>query len=53
MEQTSLKRTLIYDLMARGEFPHSRKLTANRVGWVEAEVNAWLAERAGLAGEAA
>jgi prophage regulatory protein len=53
MERTSLKRTIIYDLMSRGEFPRSRKLTANRVGWVEAEVLDWCAERAGIVEEAA
>ena len=32
-------------LEARGQFPKRVRLGANRVGWVEREVNAWIEDR--------
>lgn len=42
---TGLSKAKVYALQSRGEFPHSVQLTAGRVAWVEAEVQAWLAAR--------
>lgn len=44
MDRTSLSRTSIYRLMARGEFPASVPL-GGRVSWVEAEVQSWIEAR--------
>ncbi len=44
IELTSLSRTTIYRLQARGAFPASVPL-GGRVAWVEAEVEAWCLER--------
>ena len=45
IEVTGLGKTKIYDLQAAGEFPMRVQITANTVGWVEEEVQAWLARR--------
>lgn len=45
LARTSLSQSTLYDEMAAGRFPRSRKLTRNRVGWVESEVNGWCADR--------
>ncbi|HJS89758.1 MAG TPA: AlpA family transcriptional regulator [Steroidobacteraceae bacterium] len=45
MEMTGLRKTKIYELHAEGAFPRRVKITAHSVGWVEAEVQAWLAQR--------
>ena len=43
IERTQLGKTTIYALQKSGRFPHSVMLTANSVRWIEAEVEAWLA----------
>lgn len=43
--RTGLSRVTIWRLERRGEFPARRQLSANRVGWVEAEVERWIATR--------
>lgn len=43
-----LGRAMIYRLQARGSFPQSVKITEHAVGWIDTEVQAWLAQRAGL-----
>jgi prophage regulatory protein len=45
MEMTGLRKTKIYELHAEGAFPRRVRITAGSVGWVEAEVQAWLALR--------
>jgi prophage regulatory protein len=43
--RTGLSRSTIYNYIAAGLFPRSRKLGLRRVGWLETEINAWIAER--------
>jgi prophage regulatory protein len=43
--RTGLGRTAIYFLMAEGKFPAPIRLTEKSVGWLEAEVAAWIAAR--------
>jgi prophage regulatory protein len=45
IERTGLKKTKIYELQSEGEFPMRVKITAHAVGWIEHEVQGWLAER--------
>ena len=45
IERTGLKKTKIYELQSEGQFPMRVKITAHAVGWVEHEVQAWLAGR--------
>ena len=40
-----LSRATIYELMSRGKFPQSIKLTEKSVGWLLSEVNEWLDKR--------
>lgn len=42
---TGLQKTVIYALQATGEFPMRIRLTPRSVGWVEEEVQLWLAQR--------
>ena len=42
---TGLSKAKVYELQSRGDFPSRVQLTAGRVAWVEAEVQAWLAAR--------
>ena len=43
--RTGLKRSAIYEAMATGDFPRQVPLGARAVGWLESEVEAWLAAR--------
>ena len=45
IDMTGLGKTKIYELQAGGAFPMRVKITAHSVGWIEDEVQAWLAER--------
>lgn len=45
MDMTGLRRTKIYELQATGGFPMRVQITDHSVGWVEEEVQAWLARR--------
>jgi len=42
---TGLGRAMIYRLQAEQRFPKSVKITEHAVGWIESEVQTWLAER--------
>ncbi len=42
---TGLGRAMIYRLQAQGRFPRAVKITEHAVGWVEHEVQDWLAKR--------
>ena len=42
---TGLSKTRVYVLQAQGDFPLRIQLSPRRVGWVEAEVQGWLAAR--------
>lgn len=43
---TGLKRAMIYRLQASNTFPQSVKITDHAVGWIDAEVQAWVEQRA-------
>jgi prophage regulatory protein len=45
IDMTGLGKTKIYELQAGGAFPMRVKITAHSVGWIEDEVQAWLARR--------
>jgi prophage regulatory protein len=45
MRRIGLSRASIYTAMARHEFPAAIALTARGVGWIEDEVDSWLASR--------
>jgi prophage regulatory protein len=44
-EITGLCRSLVYQLESVGAFPKRVRLTRRTVGWIEGEVQAWLAQR--------
>ena len=43
--KTGLKKSMVYDLMSRGEFPKSIKIGERAVAWIESEVDAINAAR--------
>lgn len=43
--QTGLSRSKIYDLVAREEFPRPVKIGVRAVGWVEADIAAWINQK--------
>jgi len=44
-EVTGLGRSLIYQLQSQNLFPQSIKIGIRAVGWVESEVQQWIAKR--------
>ncbi len=44
--RTGLSRSQIYLLIQRGQFPAQIPLGPNSAGWLESEVDAWIADRA-------
>lgn len=53
LRRTTLGKTCLYQLMEAGAFPRPARLGLRRVAWVEAEVEAWLAERVAARGRGA
>lgn len=45
MERTGLSRSTIYVRLAEGRFPQPVRLGGRAVGWIEAEIEEWVAER--------
>jgi predicted DNA-binding transcriptional regulator AlpA len=43
--RTGLSRTTIWRLERRGAFPPRRQLSSIAVGWIEAEIEDWIASR--------
>jgi prophage regulatory protein len=46
VRRTCLSKRTIYRLEAAGRFPCGRKLGLRAVGWLESEINAWIADLA-------
>ena len=44
-ERIGLSRPTIWRLEKAGQFPKRRRLTANAVGWIEADVEEWVRSR--------
>lgn len=45
VDRTGIGLRTMYKLIEVGKFPHPVQLSARRVGWVEDEVEAWMAEK--------
>lgn len=45
LQKSGLKRSQLYELQREGKFPHSIALGARAVGWLESEIEAWIAAR--------
>ena len=43
--KTTLSRSSIYDMIAKGEFPKPVKISGRRVAWLEATIDAWIQSR--------
>jgi prophage regulatory protein len=44
--RTRLSKPTIYKLIRQGDFPRQLRLCANKVAWLEREVEEWVAARA-------
>ncbi len=49
IQKISLSQSTIYAMITKGEFPKPFELTPGRVAWIEEDVDAWLAQKAGRA----
>jgi prophage regulatory protein len=45
-KRIGLGRSSVYQLIRQGRFPRPVHLSARTVGWIESEVEQWIAERA-------
>jgi prophage regulatory protein len=45
IEATGLSRTTIWRLERRGDFPKRIRLGPNSTGWLEADIEQWIASR--------
>ncbi len=45
IQKTGLCRSAIYNLIRAGKFPKQIKLTQRSSGWLESEIDQWLADR--------
>lgn len=43
--KTGLSRTTLYTMSKAGQFPESISLGGKAMGWIEAEIDAWIEER--------
>ena len=43
--RTGLARSTIYELISVGRFPSAIRLSDRTVGWLECEINDWIASR--------
>lgn len=50
-ERVGLKRTAIYDMVRVGTFPKPVPLNDKSVGWLESEIEAWIASRVAVRDE--
>ena len=48
LRRTGLCRSLIYQLEAEDLFPKRVRLTQRTVGWIEGEIDHWVAERVAI-----
>ncbi|WP_428852748.1 AlpA family transcriptional regulator [Imbroritus primus] len=48
-EKVSLGKSTIYRMVAEGDFPKPFSLGSNRTAWLEEDIDAWLAVKAGRA----
>jgi len=46
VERVGLSGTTIWRLVRANNFPAPLKLSANAIGWIEADVEEWIAQRA-------
>jgi prophage regulatory protein len=44
-DRTTLSRNTIWELERTGRFPSRRQITANKVAWLESEIDGWIASR--------
>jgi prophage regulatory protein len=47
LDRTGLSRSSLYRLHAAGSFPRRVQISQRSVGWIESEVDAWLASKVG------
>lgn len=46
--RVGLSRSMIYELVSRGDFPKPIKLGSRSVGWLAEEIDTWISKRAEL-----
>lgn len=46
IKRTSLSHSTLWRKEQAGEFPGRRQISANRIGWLESEIQSWIEGRA-------
>lgn len=41
-DKTGLKKSMVYDLMSKDEFPKSIKIGDRAVAWISSEIDEWI-----------
>tara|TARA_B110000046_G_scaffold153955_1_gene163682 strand:- start:891 stop:1097 length:207 start_codon:yes stop_codon:yes gene_type:complete len=41
-DKTGLKKSMVYDLMSKDEFPKSIKIGDRAVAWISSEIDQWI-----------
>lgn len=44
-KKAGIGKTLMYELLEVGDFPKPRALGGRRIGWLESEIDEWIANR--------
>ena len=52
LARTSLSRGALYEAIKRGDFPRPRRISTQRVAWLDTEVEAWIKARPVADGDA-
>jgi prophage regulatory protein len=45
LDRVPISRTTLWRMVREGLFPPHIKLSANRIGWIEEDIDAWIASR--------
>jgi prophage regulatory protein len=53
LQSTGLSRAMLYNRIAKGEFPRQVSLGGRAIGWIKGEVEDWISERISLRPECA
>ena len=48
LARTGLSRSTVYELIAKRLFPHPVSLSIRAVGWIESEIENWIASRTAM-----
>ena len=45
MDKVPVSRQKIYAMIGKGEFPEQKKISPNRVAWLQSDIDDWIEQR--------